>query len=76
MSPRAAALAAGMTIAALGLSACDDDDVAAAAGPKTTTQVAAQEIADNTRDDAVPIQINDLPFSDADTDETALPGPV
>ena len=56
-------------------SACNDDDDVAA-GPGTTTQIARAEIAQNTSETSEPIQINDLPISDADTSETGLPSGI
>ncbi len=64
-------------LAALGtaaiLVACHDgnDDLS-----RTTSTIAAQEIAGNSSETSVPIELNDLPISDSDSSETALPVPL
>lgn len=57
------------------IAACRDDD-AAMGDARSTFEVARQEIEQNTSDQAVPIQINDLPFRDDDGDPTATPQPI
>lgn len=42
----------------------------------TVTSKAASEIANNTTESALPIDLNNLQLSDADTDETFLPQAV
>ena len=59
-------------LAALAASGCGNDG----GGAATVTQQAAREIAVNTADDAFPIEINDLPLSNADSKDTTEPKPV
>lgn len=63
-----AGVAAALTLLA---TACNDDD--AATGPATVTRIAASEIAARTDDAAAPLELNDLPIDDGDTDETSSP---
>lgn len=69
--PLAAVAAALATLAVVG---CSDNDLNRT--PRTTTQIAIQEIEQNTGEFAVPVEINDLPISDADTSETGRPNPI
>lgn len=61
------------TAAALGVAACDNDNDR---GPASVTRIVASEIAQNTRDDAAPILINDLPISDSNTRDDTDPAPI
>ncbi|MDP9139748.1 MAG: hypothetical protein M3O62_03035 [Pseudomonadota bacterium] len=63
-------LAAAATLVA----ACNDRN--GDGTPMTTTQIVSDEISANTSDGAAPIMLNDLPISNADTDDTSLPIPV
>lgn len=62
-----------IAVAAL-VAGCSDNGASGVS--RTTTQIAAQEIKQNTRDSAAPIELNDLPISDADTTETGRPEPI
>ena len=66
MKTRTLALAALALLAA----ACNEDD---APGPASTTTLVADRINDSTTDAALPIEINTLQISDADTDESSPP---
>lgn len=61
-----------LAAAALFAAGCGSDG----GGPDTVTGIAAAEIAQNTADDAAPIQLNDLLVSDRDTREDTDPMPV
>lgn len=57
------------------LASCNDDDNGNG-NARTVSGVAKSEISRNTSETSDPIQINDLPFSDADTRETGSPEPI
>lgn len=59
---------------ALLLAACNEDDSPVA--DNSTTGVVASQIASSTTDTALPIDLNTLVISDADTDEISSPSPV
>ncbi|MGQ0528612.1 MAG: hypothetical protein ACT4PG_02110 [Panacagrimonas sp.] len=62
-------------LAALALAACGGDDNQQR-GPQTTTEIAMEEIDQNTSETSGPILLNDLEISDADTNETDAPSPI
>lgn len=43
---------------------------------RTVTQIASTQIASRTTDAGLPLELNALRISDADTDEVSLPAPV
>jgi hypothetical protein len=70
---KALRVALGMTLVlglGLALASCNDDGDGSS---RTVFRVAKKEISQNTADTSDPIQINDLPLSDADTRDTGLP---
>ncbi len=58
--------------AALLATGCGSDN----GGAETVTRIVAKEIAQNTGDSTVPIQLNDLPVSDQDTRDDTDPAPL
>lgn len=59
------------------LAACRDGGGSlATAAPQTVTSLASAQIASNTNEIALPLNVNSTAISDADTDETSEPSAV